>query len=185
MIDVWAMPIKLDPNWKGGDYYGGAEPVEGLAQALKVVTLTTVHYLWAEKLHGYKWAEEGKNPGGLDDQPVRHRGCADQVRAGARGGQRCRPFRVDGQGQRALQRRQGRQPHQGQGAVPAGEDRPAVSRRNTRAGPRTSCARRATTSSSTRSTAPTATSTAYSRSARSPTGSRRSWRSNRALTPIS
>jgi homoserine O-acetyltransferase len=62
MIDVWTMPIRLDPNWKGGDYYGGAEPVEGLAQALKVVTLTTVHFAWAEKLHGYKWAEEGKNP---------------------------------------------------------------------------------------------------------------------------
>jgi homoserine O-acetyltransferase len=62
MIDLWTMPIKLDPNWKGGDYYGGAEPAEGLAQALKTVTLTTVHYLWAEKLHGYKWAEEGKNP---------------------------------------------------------------------------------------------------------------------------
>jgi homoserine O-acetyltransferase/O-succinyltransferase len=62
MIDVWTMPIKLDPNWKAGDYYGGPEPAEGLAQALKVVTLTTVHYLWAEKLHGYKWAEEGKNP---------------------------------------------------------------------------------------------------------------------------
>ncbi|HWV89867.1 MAG TPA: homoserine acetyltransferase, partial [Burkholderiales bacterium] len=39
MIDVWAMPIRLDPNWKGGDYYGGTEPSEGLAQALKVVTL--------------------------------------------------------------------------------------------------------------------------------------------------
>jgi homoserine O-acetyltransferase len=62
MIDLWTMPIKLDPNWKGGDYYGAAEPAEGLAQALKVVTLTTVHYLWAEKLHGYKWAEEGRNP---------------------------------------------------------------------------------------------------------------------------
>jgi homoserine O-acetyltransferase/O-succinyltransferase len=62
MIDVWTMPIRLDPNWKGGDYYGGAEPAEGLAQALKVVTLTTVHFAWAEKLHGYKWAEEGKNP---------------------------------------------------------------------------------------------------------------------------
>jgi len=63
MIDAWAAPIKLDPNWKGGDYYGGAEPLDGLAQALKLVTLTTVHYQWAEKLHGYKWAEEGKNPG--------------------------------------------------------------------------------------------------------------------------
>jgi homoserine O-acetyltransferase len=62
MLDAWTMPIKLDSGWKGGDYYGGAEPVEGLAQALKLVTLTTVHYSWAEKLHGYKWAEEGKNP---------------------------------------------------------------------------------------------------------------------------
>jgi homoserine O-acetyltransferase len=63
MIDAWASPIKLDPNWKGGDYYGGAEPLDGLAQSLKLVTLTTVHFQWAEKLHGYKWAEEGKNPG--------------------------------------------------------------------------------------------------------------------------
>ena len=62
MIDAWTTPIKLDPNWKNGDYYGGTEPAEGLAQALKIVTLTTVHYSWAEKLHGYKWAEEGKNP---------------------------------------------------------------------------------------------------------------------------
>ena len=62
MVDAWTTPIKLDANWKGGDYYGVAEPAEGLAQSLKLVTLTTVHYAWAEKLHGYKWAEEGKNP---------------------------------------------------------------------------------------------------------------------------
>ena len=62
MIDAWTTPIKLDANWRNGDYYGGAEPAEGLAQALKIVTLTTVHYSWAEKLHGYKWAEETKNP---------------------------------------------------------------------------------------------------------------------------
>ena len=62
MIDAWTTPIKLDSNWKNGDYFGGAEPAEGLAQSLKLVTLTTVHYAWAEKLHGYKWAEEGKNP---------------------------------------------------------------------------------------------------------------------------
>jgi len=63
LLDLWMMPIKLDPNWKGGDYYGGAEPNEGLAQALKTVTLTALHFGWAEKVHGYKWAAEGKNPG--------------------------------------------------------------------------------------------------------------------------
>jgi homoserine O-acetyltransferase len=63
MLDAWTAPIQVDPNWKAGNYHGGAEPLDGLAQALKLVTLTTVHYAWAEKLHGYKWAEESKNPG--------------------------------------------------------------------------------------------------------------------------
>jgi homoserine O-acetyltransferase len=62
MANVWAGPIKLDPNWKGGDYYGGPEPTAGLAQALTVVSVTTLHFGWAEKVHGYKWAADGKNP---------------------------------------------------------------------------------------------------------------------------
>ena len=62
LANVWAGPIKLDPNWKGGDYYGGPEPTAGLAQALAVVSFTTLHFGWAEKVHGYKWAAEGKNP---------------------------------------------------------------------------------------------------------------------------
>jgi homoserine O-acetyltransferase len=62
MTNAWAAPIKLDPNWRGGDYYGGAEPNEGLAQALTLVSLTTLHFAWAEKVHGYKWAAEGKDP---------------------------------------------------------------------------------------------------------------------------
>src|SRR5262245_70144 len=63
MAAAWAAPIKLDPNWKGGDYYGGAEPNDGLASALTLVSLTTLHFAWAEKVHGYKWAAEGKDPG--------------------------------------------------------------------------------------------------------------------------
>src|SRR5262245_10266941 len=62
LLDLWMMPIKLDPNWKGGDYYGGAEPNEGVAEALKTVTLTALHFGWAEQVRGYKWASEGKNP---------------------------------------------------------------------------------------------------------------------------
>jgi len=62
MANMWAAPIKLDPNWKGGDYYGGSEPNAGLAQALTLVSVTTLHFGWAEKVHGYKWAAEGKNP---------------------------------------------------------------------------------------------------------------------------
>jgi homoserine O-acetyltransferase len=62
LLDLWMMPIKLDPNWKGGDYFGATEPNEGVAQSLKTVTLTALHFGWAEKVHGYKWAAEGRNP---------------------------------------------------------------------------------------------------------------------------
>jgi homoserine O-acetyltransferase/O-succinyltransferase len=62
LLDLWMMPIKLDSNWKGGDYFGGAEPNEGVAQSLKTVTLTALHFGWAEKVHGYKWAADGKSP---------------------------------------------------------------------------------------------------------------------------
>jgi len=62
LLDIWMMPIKLDPNWKGGDYFGGTEPNEGVAQSLKTVSLTALHFGWADKVHGYKWAAEGKNP---------------------------------------------------------------------------------------------------------------------------
>lgn len=62
LLDLWAMPIRMDPNWKGGDYFGAPEPTEGVAQSLKTVTLTALHFGWAEKVHGYKWAAEGKSP---------------------------------------------------------------------------------------------------------------------------
>ncbi len=40
-LDIWESPIRLDPNWRDGDYYGqGREaPVRGLAEALKIVTV--------------------------------------------------------------------------------------------------------------------------------------------------
>jgi homoserine O-acetyltransferase len=62
LLDLWHQPIMLDPKWNGGDYYGRGEPVDGLAHALKAVTLTALAPGWAEKAHGYKPAAEGKNP---------------------------------------------------------------------------------------------------------------------------
>ena len=63
LLDLWVMPIKLDPKWNNGDYYGKGEPLDGIAQALKLVTLTTRHWGWAEKSFGYKPADENKKPG--------------------------------------------------------------------------------------------------------------------------
>ena len=61
-LNVWAAPIMLDPNWNGGDYYGRAEPVKGLAESLKVVTLHAQGRDWAAATFGRKWAAPDKNP---------------------------------------------------------------------------------------------------------------------------
>lgn len=66
-LDVWASPIRLDPNWKGGDYYGGPEPVAGLAQALKVVTLHARAAGWADRTFGRKWADPARDPAAAMD----------------------------------------------------------------------------------------------------------------------
>jgi homoserine O-acetyltransferase len=62
MLDVWGSPIRIDPKWNDGDYYGRDEPVDGVANALKIVTITTRHFGWAERTFGYKWSDAGRNP---------------------------------------------------------------------------------------------------------------------------
>lgn len=61
-LDVWASPIRLDPAWKGGNYYGGPEPVNGLALALKIVTLHARAAGWADRAFGRKWADPARDP---------------------------------------------------------------------------------------------------------------------------
>ena len=63
LLDVWVAPIKIDAKWNNGDYYGKDEPLDGIAQALKIVTLTAGHWGWAEKAFGYKLADDAKQPG--------------------------------------------------------------------------------------------------------------------------
>jgi homoserine O-acetyltransferase/O-succinyltransferase len=62
-LDIWAQPIRLDPKWNGGDYYGREPPVEGLKAALKIITLQSNQMEWADKTFGRAPAEDGKNPG--------------------------------------------------------------------------------------------------------------------------
>jgi len=62
MIDVWMTPIRLDPKWNQGDYYGRDEPLDGVANALKIITITTRAPGWAEKTFGYKPADAAKEP---------------------------------------------------------------------------------------------------------------------------
>ena len=62
MLDVWMTPIRLDPKWNNGDYYGRDEPLDGVANALKIITITTRAPGWAEKTFGYKPADAAKDP---------------------------------------------------------------------------------------------------------------------------
>jgi homoserine O-acetyltransferase len=52
MSDTWMSAIMLDPNWNNGDYYGKQEPINGLEQALKLVTLNGRHHCWADAACG-------------------------------------------------------------------------------------------------------------------------------------
>jgi homoserine O-acetyltransferase/O-succinyltransferase len=61
-LDMWAQPIRLDPKWNGGDYYGKAPPIDGLKAALELVTLQANSWEWARKTFGTAPAEEGKDP---------------------------------------------------------------------------------------------------------------------------
>tara|TARA_R110002153_G_scaffold61065_2_gene164858 strand:- start:5527 stop:6726 length:1200 start_codon:yes stop_codon:yes gene_type:complete len=38
LIERWAIPIRLDPNWRNGDYYEHTAPTEGLIAALMFIT---------------------------------------------------------------------------------------------------------------------------------------------------
>ncbi|WP_027994092.1 E22 family MetX-like putative esterase [Sinorhizobium meliloti] len=62
-LDVWASPIKLDPNWNDGNYYTGQAPKAGLAQALKTITLHANSAEWTNGTFERDWAREGADPG--------------------------------------------------------------------------------------------------------------------------
>jgi homoserine O-acetyltransferase len=52
----------MDPKWNGGDYYGRDEPLDGVANALKIITITARAHGWAERLYGFKPADAAKDP---------------------------------------------------------------------------------------------------------------------------
>jgi homoserine O-acetyltransferase/O-succinyltransferase len=51
-LSMWTQPIKLDPAWNGGDYYGGPAPLAGLEAALRLITLHALHPDWADGAGG-------------------------------------------------------------------------------------------------------------------------------------
>ena len=49
--------IRLDPRWNGGDYYGKAEPTEGLVLALKILSTIARCPAWADATYGRRLAD--------------------------------------------------------------------------------------------------------------------------------
>ena len=78
-LDVWAAPIKLDPNWNHGDYYGKTPPTEGLKAALKAVTIHANHWEWATKTFGMAWADPKKNPADAMDNQFKIEATLDAI----------------------------------------------------------------------------------------------------------
>jgi homoserine O-acetyltransferase len=68
MLGLWARAVRLDPKWNGGDYYGKAQPIDGLAQALAGILHSARHWHWAAQTYGRRVAVEQKDPAdGLDN----------------------------------------------------------------------------------------------------------------------
>jgi homoserine O-acetyltransferase len=61
-LNVWAAPILLDPHWNGGDYYGGASPLAGLAQAIRIIGLQANHFQWTDAAYGAGFARPDQDP---------------------------------------------------------------------------------------------------------------------------
>jgi homoserine O-acetyltransferase len=57
-VDFWGAPIKLDPNWQGGNYTKDQFPLEGMKQALRQVTMTSLSPDWAQMIGGREFARE-------------------------------------------------------------------------------------------------------------------------------
>ncbi|MCW5693127.1 MAG: homoserine O-acetyltransferase [Pseudolabrys sp.] len=80
-LNIWAAPIKLDPNWNGGNYYGGKPPTEGLKEALKIVTLQANHSDWAIKTFGNAPADPAKDPAAAMDNKFKIEAAIDAAAA--------------------------------------------------------------------------------------------------------
>ena len=80
-LDIWAAPIRLDPNWNNGDYYGKTPPTKGLEAALKTITVHANHWEWAAKAFGLAPADPAKDPGAAMDNKFKIQATLDTIAA--------------------------------------------------------------------------------------------------------
>lgn len=78
-LNIWSVPIRLDPNWNGGNYYGLEPPLKGLAESLKIVTLHAQSREWSNGVFGRAWAEDERDPAASFDNLFRIEAVLDQA----------------------------------------------------------------------------------------------------------
>lgn len=61
-LSAWAAAIRLDPHWNNGDYYGGPEPLAGVALSFYNILLSARHPEYAAAAFGYHWRDPDNNP---------------------------------------------------------------------------------------------------------------------------
>ncbi|MFP5458368.1 MAG: homoserine O-acetyltransferase [Bacteriovoracia bacterium] len=63
LLNMWAMPIRMDRHWNGGNYYGKKQqPTQGVQESMKFVILSAVYHDWVEKTFGANLATDHKLP---------------------------------------------------------------------------------------------------------------------------
>jgi homoserine O-acetyltransferase len=82
-LDIWAQPIRVDPKWNGGDYYGKEPPLEGLKASLKIISHHANHWEWTNKNQPHEPAEAGKDPAAAFGNKFKVEAWLDQI-AGTR-----------------------------------------------------------------------------------------------------
>lgn len=55
-LGLWSQAIRLDPQWKGGNYYGKGEPLDGLREASKQAILDIQHWDGIPAAFGRSWS---------------------------------------------------------------------------------------------------------------------------------
>jgi homoserine O-acetyltransferase len=80
-LDAWADPIRLDPYWNNGDYYGKTPPTAGLKAALKLVTLQAQQSEWAAKAFGIQPADANRDPAAAMANKFKIEAALDSVAA--------------------------------------------------------------------------------------------------------
>lgn len=56
----WMQAIRLDPKWRGGDYYGHEAPLDGISLMLSGVLHSARHWDWATATYDRRAADEQK-----------------------------------------------------------------------------------------------------------------------------